>query len=71
MGLYQTDFTMNKLLAVLLFFLLAASVPSAEKQLASADAQKSTNLPGIKVPVYAWMGGPGRATKRSERSSRT
>ena len=53
---------MNKFFIVIPFLLLAACNPSAGKKNDPQDAAKTSDLSEIKVPVYAWMGGPGRDT---------
>jgi hypothetical protein len=55
---------MNKIFTVLSCCLLTACGPSAEKHRAPAEAEKSRLLPEVKIPVYAWMGGPGRASDK-------
>jgi hypothetical protein len=55
---------MNKLFTILSFLLLAACNPSADKKSDSQDKAKTKALSEIKVPVYAWMGGPNQATNK-------
>jgi hypothetical protein len=53
---------MIRYIAVLSLFLLAACKPASDKKTASQDDVHAASRSGIRVPVYAWMGGPGNAT---------
>ncbi|MCK5463124.1 MAG: hypothetical protein KAI95_08910, partial [Bacteroidales bacterium] len=55
---------MNKLFTIFSFLLLAACNPASDKKSDSQDEAKTKALSEIKVPVYAWMGGPGRDTDK-------
>lgn len=53
---------MNKLFTFLAFLMLAACNTSSGKRSDTQDKDQTRTPSGIKVPVYAWMGGPGHAT---------
>ena len=53
---------MNKLLSIFAIMLLAACNPASEKKSDSTAEAVLDALSEIKVPVYAWLGGPGDAT---------
>jgi hypothetical protein len=59
---------MNKLIAIFSFLLLAACNPASDKKSDSQGEAKTSAQPAIKVPVYAWMGGPGGDTDKKIRS---
>ena len=46
---------MNKILTIVSLLVMAGCMPPADKTRALSE---------IKVPVYAWMGGPGRSTDK-------
>lgn len=53
---------MNKLTIILLFLLGCVCNSSSLKERDSQAELKTQSQSSISVPVYAWMGGPGRAT---------
>ena len=55
---------MIKLFTIFSFLLLAACNPASDKKSDSQDEAAIKALLEIKVPVYAWMGGPGRDTDK-------
>ena len=58
---------MNKLFTIFSFLLLATCNHPSDKNSDSQDEAKTKALSEIKVPVYAWMGGPdAQATMRSK-----
>lgn len=61
---------MSKFLSLIAIILLTAcSSPAGKKDQQSNTS--STDLSDIKVPVYAWLGGPGKATDEEIRDSFT
>jgi len=52
---HLSEQVMNKLITISALILLAACMPSSDK---------TKTLSDIKVPVYAWMGGPGHDTDK-------
>jgi hypothetical protein len=55
---------MNKLFTSFSFLLRAACNHPSDKKSDSQDEAKTKAISEIKVPVYAWMVGPGRATDK-------
>ncbi len=62
---------MNKFFTVLSLVLLIACNPPSNKENTSQKAAKTKPLSEIKVPVYAWMGGPNNATDQEIKANFT
>ena len=55
---------MNKLVIIFSFLWLAACNPPSDKRSNSKDEARTKAISEIKVPVYAWMGGPKGASDK-------
>ncbi len=61
---------MIKYLSLIAIIVLTACSSPAGKKKQQSDAATS-DLSGIKVPAYAWLGGPGSATDQEIRNDFT
>jgi hypothetical protein len=64
----QNQALMIKYLSLIAIICLTACSSSAGKKNQRPDADTPETLSGIKVPVYAWLGGPGSATDQEIRT---